>query len=73
MPRQPKASCRFCSIIQKQTESEMVLEDECCVAFLDHRPLFPGHCLLAPKHHYETLAELPQALLQDFFRVRRGS
>ena len=37
----------------------MVLEDERFAAFLDHRPLFPGHCLLIPRQHYETLAHLP--------------
>ncbi len=65
---QPNAGCRFCSIVCKQTESAMVMEDECCVAFLDYRPLFPGHCLLVPRRHCETLAELPQTLLHDFFR-----
>jgi histidine triad (HIT) family protein len=64
---QLNASCRFCCIAHKQTESAIVMEDECSMAFLDHRPLFPGHCLLVPRHHYGTLAELPQALLHDFF------
>ena len=67
-PSQPHSGCRFCSIVRRQIESAVVMEDECCVAFLDHRPLFPGHCLLVPRHHYGTLAELPQSLLRDFFR-----
>ena len=29
------------------------------VAFLDHRPLLPGHVLVMPKTHYETLGDLP--------------
>lgn len=45
----------------------IVFEDETSLAFLDHRPLFPGHTLLIPKQHYETLAELPVALIQPFF------
>ena len=37
------------------------------MAFLDRRPLFPGHCLLVPKTHYETLTDLPQQLVTDLF------
>lgn len=37
------------------------------MAFLDHRPVFKGHCLLLPKDHYETLLELPAGLLQPLF------
>ena len=29
------------------------------MAFLDVRPLFPGHTLLVPREHHETLADLP--------------
>ena len=57
----------FCSIAARETTAEVVLEDAVSLAFLDHRPLFPGHCLLIPKAHYETLADLPQDLLQPFF------
>ena len=39
--------------------------------FLDHRPLFPGHCLLIPKAHYETLADLPEDLVGPLFRSVR--
>ena len=46
----------------------MVFEDSLSLAFLDHRPLFPGHCLLVPKAHYETLADLPASLLGPLFQ-----
>ena len=29
------------------------------IAFLDHRPLFPGHVLLIPREHFETMGDLP--------------
>jgi histidine triad (HIT) family protein len=45
-----------------------VLEDEVSVAFLDHRPLFPGHCLLISKAHFETLSDLPEEAIQPLFR-----
>ncbi len=37
------------------------------MAFLDHRPLFPGHCLIVPRDHHETLADLPLKLVEPFF------
>ena len=36
-----------------------MLEDDTTVAFLDHRPLLPGHVLVVPRTHYETLGDLP--------------
>ncbi len=44
-----------------------VFEDQVSMAFLDHRPLFPGHCLLVPREHYETLSDLPPKLVGPFF------
>jgi histidine triad (HIT) family protein len=46
-----------------------VHRDARTVAFLDHRPLFPGHVLLVPTEHVTTLAELPAADVDYFFRV----
>ena len=48
--------------------ARLVFEDEISLAFLDHRPLFPGHCLLIPKNHYETLSDLPEHLIGPFFK-----
>ena len=41
--------------------------DDISLAVLDHRPLFPGHSLLIPRNHYETLADLPAAQIGQFF------
>jgi histidine triad (HIT) family protein len=50
----------------------VVAETEETVAFLDHRPLFPGHTLVVPRRHVETLRDLPDQLLAPFFiEVRR--
>ncbi|HSF32183.1 MAG TPA: HIT family protein [Candidatus Tectomicrobia bacterium] len=56
-------ACLFCRIISGQVSSYGVFEDEVTLAFLDHRPLFPGHCLLVPRTHHETLLDLPATLL----------
>jgi histidine triad (HIT) family protein len=41
------------------------------LGFLDHRPLFPGHVLVVPREHVETLPELPDALLVPLFSAAR--
>jgi histidine triad (HIT) family protein len=61
------AGCLFCRIASREMPAAIVLEDETSLAFLDHRPLFPGHCLLIPKMHYATLMDLPGKLLEPLF------
>ena len=51
--------CIFDQIIANRVPSYRVYEDDTTLAFLDHRPLLPGHVLLVPKTHYETFADLP--------------
>jgi HIT domain len=43
------ATCAFCRIIRGEEQASVVFEDDLSLAFLDHRPLFPGHCLLVRK------------------------
>ena len=59
--------CIFCSIVHGEEPAEVVFEDERTMAFLDVRPLFPGHTLLVPKEHHETLSDLPSELVPYFF------
>lgn len=60
------SECTFCRIAKGEIAAAVVLENSNALAFLDHRPLFPGHCLLIPKAHYETLLDLPADLGQMF-------
>jgi len=64
---QPEESCIFCRIGTGQLTAARVFEDDSCVAFLDYRPVFPGHVLLIPRKHYETLADLPADQIAPFF------
>ena len=41
----------------------IVFEDDQTLAFLDHRPVFPGHCLLIPRQHLDSLVDVPPPLL----------
>lgn len=64
--------CVFCQIVDGALPSHIVLDDTVCMAFLDQRPLFPGHTLLIPKAHHETLGELPPEFVEPLFaRARR--
>lgn len=60
-------SCRFCAIIRGEQPAQIVFEDRWSVAFLDRRPLFPGHTLLVPRDHHATLADLPAELVGPLF------
>lgn len=50
--------CIFCKIIAGQIPATRIIEDDCCLAFLDIGPLAEGHVLLIPKSHAQTLDEL---------------
>ena len=52
--------CVFCKIIRKQLPSYTVLEDEKYLAFLDIRPLNPGHTLVVPKEHHRWVWDVPE-------------
>jgi histidine triad (HIT) family protein len=49
--------CIFCEIVAG-APAHRVFEDDHVVAFLDVRPVFPGHILVVPRVHVETLAAL---------------
>jgi histidine triad (HIT) family protein len=58
------AGCIFCAIATGQAPAHRVFEDGVCVAFLDTRPLFPGHTLVIPRIHRETLRDVPRTELE---------
>jgi len=49
--------------VNTKVPASFVFEDEQTLTFLDHRPVFPGHCLLIPRDHIETLVDVQPALL----------
>ena len=62
-------SCLFCDIAAGSIPAEIVWRGNGTVAFVDHRPLFPGHVLLIPEQHVVTLADLPGDLIAPFFEA----
>src|SRR4029077_9717740 len=68
------SDCIFCDIIAGRVPAQTVLADDEVVAFLDARPVFKGHLLVAPREHVETLADLPAGKVGPLFlRVQRIS
>lgn len=60
-------SCIFCKIARKEAKAEVVYEDGEFMAFLDIRPISPGHTLIIPKKHYRWVWDVPN--LPAYFAV----
>jgi histidine triad (HIT) family protein len=65
-------SCSFCAIVRGDAPAEIVLDDPAGVAFLDRRPLLPGHVLLVPRTHVLTLPDLPVSEVGPLFTLARS-
>ena len=61
------ADCVFCDIRDGKVAAHIVDQDADTLAFLDQRPLFPGHVLVIPRAHHQTLMELPAELVAPLF------
>jgi histidine triad (HIT) family protein len=64
-------SCVFCAIVAATLPAFVVADEPAGVAFLDTRPVFPGHTLVVPRPHLETLADLPPDALPGYFTLVR--
>jgi histidine triad (HIT) family protein len=61
------AGCLFCRIVAGEVPTHVVADEPGFMAFLDHRPLFPGHTLVVPRVHIETLLDLPAGDVGPYF------
>ncbi|HEU4658097.1 MAG TPA: HIT family protein [Capillimicrobium sp.] len=57
----------FTRIVNGEIPSHKLREDDRFLAFLDVRPIRPGHTLVIPKQEIDELFELPDDLLGDLF------
>jgi histidine triad (HIT) family protein len=57
----------FCAIAAGENPAHIVFSDDVGVAFLDTRPVFKGHVLVAPLVHVETPSDLPAPMVGPFF------
>jgi histidine triad (HIT) family protein len=54
-------SCIFCSIIDGQEPCVQIHHDNGFLVLMDKYPINPGHALVMPTKHYETLLQMPPA------------
>ena len=64
-------NCIFCKIINKQSPSSLVYEDDDVVAFLDISQATKGHTLVLPKKHYSNLLEIDEEVLAKIIKVAK--
>ena len=61
--------CPFCGIVAGTVPASLVAEEGAVLAFLDIRPVTPGHLLVVPKRHAASLAEVDEPTGAQMFRV----
>ena len=68
----PSPHCIFCDLIRGAAEVSICYEDATALAFMDIQPVNPGHVLVVPKAHYETLVDVPTNVAMHLFEVSMG-
>ena len=62
-------NCTFCRMREHKLSHVALLEDEEVLAVMDLYPAAPGHVLVLPKRHIETIYEMPEDLGAQIMRV----
>lgn len=55
-----QSQCLFCGIVAGKIPAKKVYEDDHVIGFLDINPRNPGHTLVIPKKHFETILDMPE-------------
>ena len=61
--------CIFCKIALKKIPTNIIIENDKAMAFLDAYPLSKGHTLIIPKAHYSKIQELDENSSQSLFNI----
>lgn len=64
--------CIFCKIVSGEIPSAKVYEDAVVLAFLDIKPVNPGHVLVIPKAHYANILETPDEMVAYIFQKSKA-
>ncbi|MEO5857779.1 MAG: HIT family protein [Pyrinomonadaceae bacterium] len=67
----PVENCAFCRIVAGTLSTFKLWENKRFLAFLDHKPIAPGHTLIIPKQHYPYLFDLPDTQYDEIMALSR--
>lgn len=65
------ADCIFCKIVAGEIPAARLIETDKVLSFLDIGPVNPGHALVIPKRHAESLLDLTQEELHVMSFIAR--
>lgn len=61
--------CIFCKIVHGEIPTNIILETEKSISFLDAFPLARGHTLVIPKNHAEKIQDMSKDDAVDLFEL----
>lgn len=61
--------CYFCKMLNKQSKSHKVYENDYVYAFLKENPATNGHTVVVPKKHFKSLADCDAVYLVEIWRA----
>jgi len=62
-------NCIFCDILAGLAPANFIHRDDLCAAFMDIRPVNPGHVLVVPRAHAALLTELDEVTVGRMLQV----
>jgi histidine triad (HIT) family protein len=66
------ADCIFCKIVGREIPTHIIKEDENVLVFLDVNPVNPGHLLIIPKVHIESVFNMPDEQYKNIFETAKA-
>jgi len=67
----PTSGCIFCQIVRGEAPASRLYEDDATLAFMDIRPMTPGHALVIPKRHGAFIEDLPEGTVGPILETAR--
>lgn len=64
-------NCIFCQIVEGKIPASIVYRDNLCVAFMDIKPINPGHVLVIPIKHSTYIEEMDKETGERMFTVAK--